>query len=63
MKSKLLNGVIPKNTICPFKDYCNSISNCPGEKQMSQDFSCALAKGFDVTKNLLYHPKKLKVIQ
>lgn len=63
MASKLVNGLIPKNTICPFKDYCNSISNCPGEKQMPQDFSCSLARGFDITKNILSISKKLKVIQ
>ena len=61
--SKLVNGLIPKNTICPFKKNCESIENCPGESIMDIDFSCASARGFDVIYRLSNKTRKLKVIQ
>ena len=46
--SKLTDGLIPKHTACPFREECNM----PGCRQLGiehkVDFSCALARAFDM---------------
>ena len=47
-KSKLTNGYIPARTVCPFKKECGgTICHHTGTKHRV-DFSCGLARAFDI---------------
>jgi hypothetical protein len=56
MMSKLKSGMIPAGTECPFQNKCGLKDKaCNGEgcqvsdgKIQSIDFSCGLARGFDI---------------
>ena len=51
--SKLVDGLIPKNTMCPFIQECNreGKNECPmNHKGLDHnvDFSCAIARGYSM---------------
>lgn len=47
--SKLVEGKIPANTVCPFLSECSMTSQCHHQgKNHSVPFSCAAARGFDI---------------
>ena len=49
---KLITGCIPKNTECPFKDRCSPKIVCGHQGvQHKCDFSCGLARAFDLADN------------
>lgn len=53
--SKLVDGLIPKHTMCPFVKECNQDGKdeCPTiHKGLEHkvDFSCAIARGFNMMK-------------
>lgn len=50
---KLVNGLIPAGTVCPFLDKCKfKVHTCPGADNgvKPRDFSCAAARLFDMIK-------------
>ena len=49
MERKLVNGLIPIGTVCPFKNKCELNSTCRhlGIKH-NVPYSCAIARGFDL---------------
>lgn len=51
--SKLVNGLIPAGTVCPFLDKCKmKVHTCPGADNgvKPRDFSCAAARLHDMIK-------------
>ena len=49
--SKLINGNIPAGNACPFSgEGCFDSCPCNGRKH-TRDFSCALARGLDMSKD------------
>ncbi len=50
--SKLVDGLIPKNTVCPFREQCKPNPGFCHHKseEHNVDFSCALARGYDIIK-------------
>jgi hypothetical protein len=50
--SKLVLGRVPANTVCPFKSRCtfheNGQCNINGGGQHSRNFSCAVARAYDL---------------
>lgn len=57
VESKLVDGWIPAYTECPFKKECiwakSNIDNCIHKgKNHSVDFSCGIARGFDLTQRV-----------
>jgi hypothetical protein len=54
--SKLVDGLIPKGTVCPFKEECNLYPCEHHGTEHKVDYSCALARGFDI----IHESKKRK---
>ena len=50
--SKLVDGCIPANTVCPFWNECEiRMDRCPRpDKVKPHEFSCGAARGFDIIK-------------
>jgi hypothetical protein len=50
--SKLVQGKIPVKTVCPFKDRCAFQAadqcNIKGGGENTKDFSCAVARAYDL---------------
>ena len=46
--SKLVDGLIPKHTECPFKEECGMPSCIHEGVNHNVDFSCALARAWDI---------------
>lgn len=50
--SKLVQGKIPAHTVCPFKGQCaffaSSQCNIDGGGENTKDFSCAVARAYDL---------------
>ena len=54
--SKLVNGNVPKGSMCPFSGE-GCIPECPvNGKSRDRDFSCALARGLDLAECALAEP-------
>lgn len=53
-KSQLVDGLIPAGQHCPFASKCECAEFCPHERNLKMgaeytaDFSCAIARGFDM---------------
>jgi hypothetical protein len=47
--SKLKVGLIPAGKPCPFEKRCHMDDRCKRGAVMSKDFSCALARAFDIS--------------
>ena len=45
--SKLVNGVIPADVVCPFKKQCEKTGTICMRKWLYRKFSCAWARAFD----------------
>lgn len=51
--SNLINGLIPKDKDCPFNNQCPFWETCEDVRgNREQDFSCGLARGFDVSEDI-----------
>jgi hypothetical protein len=52
--SKLVEGLIPKNTVCPFVVKCsNGCNECPLDHKGLKhgvDYSCAIARAYDLSR-------------
>lgn len=56
--SKLVAGLIPAGTVCPFLDNCKfKVHQCPGSDNgvKTKDFSCAAARLHDMIANSESH--------